>query len=418
MKQSALKSPQGRLIARLSIAAIILFWLVAFAALWLVLKAEYTEALTVFTGGVAVLVLASLFISRLSVKEQQSLEERLAARDARYRQTLELLPEAVVIVLEGRIDWVNSASKRYFGITLKNAGESLENLIDDEDFRAWLKRRSFLTHYTLKKDGPDAFILDVAVVAPDDRHMIIVGHDMTERRRLDDMRRDFVANVSHELRTPLTVIAGFLDMADKEVSPEMRAYHLRLMKEQTARMQRLTDDLLALSRLERKDEIASEGQEAEVIDMPALIEDSVKEAKALSAGRHGFQVQAEPLFLIGYKDEIRSALANLLSNAVSYTPPGGRIRVTWRREGDGADLSVEDTGIGIAPEHIPRLTERFYRVDKGRSRATGGTGLGLAIVKHVLARNSGELRVRSRLGEGSTFTCHFSRNAVVDKPFA
>jgi two-component system phosphate regulon sensor histidine kinase PhoR len=232
------------------------------------------------------------------------------------------------------------------------------------------------------------------------------------------MRRDFVANVSHELRTPLTVIAGFLDMADKEVSPEMRAYHLRLMKEQTARMQRLTDDLLSLSRLERKDEIASEGQEAEVIDMPALIEDSVKEAKALSAGRHGFQVQAEPLFLIGYKDEIRSALANLLSNAVSYTPPGGRIRVTWRREGDGADLSVEDTGIGIAPEHIPRLTERFYRVDKGRSRATGGTGLGLAIVKHVLARNSGELRVRSRLGEGSTFTCHFSRNAVVDKPFA
>ena len=418
MKTSALKSPQGRLIAKLSIAAIVLFWLIAFAALWLVLREKYTEALTAFTCGVAVLVLASLFISRLSVKEQQSLEERLAARDARYRQTLELLPEAVVIVREGRIDWVNSAAKRYFGITLKNAGQSLENLIDDEDFRTWLKRRNFLAHYTLKREDPGAFVLDVAVVAPDDRHMIIVGHDMTERRRLDDMRRDFVANVSHELRTPLTVIAGFLDMADREVSPEMRDYHVRLMKEQTARMQRLTDDLLSLSRLERKDEIASEGQEAEVIDMPALIEDAVKEAKALSAGRHGFEVHADPLFLIGYKEEIRSAAANLLSNAVRYTPAGGRIRVTWRRESDGADLSVADTGIGIAPEHIPRLTERFYRVDKGRSRDTGGTGLGLAIVKHVLARNSGELRVRSRLGEGSVFTCHFSRNAVVDKPFA
>ena len=207
------------------------------------------------------------------------------------------------------------------------------------------------------------------------------------------MRRDFVANVSHELRTPLTVIAGFLDLADMDVPPELRKRHLALMRDQTARMKRLTDDLLMLSKLENRDERGTD--QPELIDMSALIDDAVREGMAYSKMQHKFEVAHEPLSLLGHPEEIRSAVLNLITNAVRYTPRGGRIRVVWKRTGTGAVLTVADTGIGIPPEHLPRITERFYRVDKGRSRDTGGTGLGLAIVKHVMRRAGGELSIES-----------------------
>lgn len=240
--------------------------------------------------------------------------------------------------------------------------------------------------------------------------VLIVLHDVTEHRKTEERRKEFVANVSHELRTPLTVIAGFLDLADMDVPPELRKRHLALMRDQTARMKRLTDDLLMLSKLENRDERGTD--QPELIDMSALIDDAVREGMAYSKMQHKFEVAHEPLSLLGHPEEIRSAVLNLITNAVRYTPRGGRIRVVWKRTGTGAVLTVADTGIGIPPEHLPRITERFYRVDKGRSRDTGGTGLGLAIVKHVMRRAGGELSIESTPGEGSKFMLRFPEERI------
>ena len=239
---------------------------------------------------------------------------------------------------------------------------------------------------------------------------VLVILDVTEKEQRERLRREFTANVSHELRTPLTVIAGFLDLADMDVPPELRKRHLALMRDQTARMKRLTDDLLMLSKLENRDERGTD--QPELIDMSALIDDAVREGMAYSKMQHKFEVAHEPLSLLGHPEEIRSAVLNLITNAVRYTPRGGRIRVVWKRTGTGAVLTVADTGIGIPPEHLPRITERFYRVDKGRSRDTGGTGLGLAIVKHVMRRAGGELSIESTPGEGSKFMLRFPEERI------
>ena len=398
------------LVQRLGIAVVAGLLVVTLAAgtLWMAGAGE--KALAVFSVGVAVCTALSVWTGGLSADEQRSLEERLAARDARYRQTLELLPEGVVILKGGwKIEWVNTTASHHFGLTMEDEGSDFLDHIESADFREWMRQRNYEHHFNLISPD-DSLILDVAVVAPDDRHMIIVTHDVTERRRLEDMRRDFVANVSHELRTPLTVIGGFLELSTPEMPEDVRAYHLKLMREQTQRMRRLTDDLLMLSHLENKDEHAA--ADPELIAVPRLIDDVVREGRALSGGQHRITSSCEDVSLVGFPDEIRSAVMNLVSNAVRYTPAGGDIRVVWRREGTGAVLTVTDTGIGIAPEHIPRITERFYRVDKGRSRDTGGTGLGLAIVKHVLRRNGGELRIRSAPGKGSEFSFRFPEERI------
>jgi two-component system phosphate regulon sensor histidine kinase PhoR len=217
------------------------------------------------------------------------------------------------------------------------------------------------------------------------------------------MRRDFIANVSHELKTPLTVVSGFLEtLEDLELEPRQRAQYLQLMADQARSMQRLVDDLLTLSALESEPSI---GVETSFAVVPMLLEVSA-DAKALSGGRHAIALDiGDAAIVSGSRDELASAFGNVVSNAIRYTPDGGTITLGWQvdAEGRGA-FSVTDTGIGIAPEHIPRLTERFYRVDRGRSRATGGTGLGLAIVKHVLLRHQAELDVVSEPGKGSTFT--------------
>lgn len=370
--------------------------------LWLTMDGG--RAALFFCVGVAIFSMLAVYAGKLVVDEERHMQARLDARDARYRQTLEVLPEGVIILKgDGIIEWVNTAAKEHLGLTQDDVGQAFETKITD-DFKAWLKARDFSRHYTIEV-ASGRMMLDTVVIAPDERHTLIVTHDVTERRRLDDMRRDFVANVSHELRTPLTVIAGFLDLADADMPAEVRAKHLALMRDQTLRMKRLTDDLLMLSQLENRDERQSESPE--LIAMSKLVDDAVSEGIALSQSRHTFEVSHEDLSLLGYSEEIRSAVINLITNAVRYTPEGGRIKVVWKRQGTGAVLSVSDTGIGIAAEHLPRITERFYRVDRGRSRATGGTGLGLAIVKHVMRRSGGELLIESTLGEGSTFMLRF-----------
>jgi two-component system phosphate regulon sensor histidine kinase PhoR len=224
------------------------------------------------------------------------------------------------------------------------------------------------------------------------------------------MRRDFVANVSHELRTPLTVIKGFLEsFADSgEELGAVRLHHLQLMDEQAGRMHRLIEDLLMLSRLESE----SPNQD-DTVDVAQLVNEVADEARSLSVGRHQISVTVAGASVRGSRDELRSAFGNLVSNAIRYTPAGGSIELSWVAAEDGVSFRVRDSGIGIAPEHMPRLTERFYRVEKSRSRETGGTGLGLAIVKHVLLRHDGRLEVESEPGRGSTFSAWLPKSRLV-----
>ncbi len=236
-----------------------------------------------------------------------------------------------------------------------------------------------------------------------DSGTLLLSRDVTELARTETIRRDFVANVSHELRTPLTVITGFLEQFTSGQPPggDTAKAFFKLMVDQTSRMNRLVTDLLTLSRLE------NDGQPPrdETVDVPAMIDALLSEATALSGGRHTLKIgEVSAGKLRGSFDELRSAFGNLVSNAVRYTPSDGTITLAWRAEKGAPTFSVTDTGIGIHAEHIPRLTERFYRVDKGRSVAAGGTGLGLAIVKHVLARHGGTLSIQSIAGHGSTFS--------------
>ena len=398
-----------RLRARFVAAGFITLFVLA-GFIWYFGTAE--TAMFVLAVGSAVIFASSMFLFRDLLREDSKKAKRIRDRDVRYRQTLALLPEGVVILGEGRrIEWVNEQATVHLGVHADDVGKYFFDVVTDADFERRLLEGDFEDRFMLEPRAGGR-ILEVAVVAPDPRHTLIVTHDVTERRRIDDMRRDFVANVSHELRTPLTVISGFLEteVEQPDAPPALLLHHRRLMVEQTRRMKRLLEDLLLLSGLENADEPGAD--EPVVIAMPKLVEDVVREGRALSNGRHDITVELEDVSLIGQPEEIRSAAMNLVSNAVRYTPEGGSIHVAWRRAGTGAVFSVRDTGIGIAAKHIPRLTERFFRVDKGRSRATGGTGLGLAIVKHILRRNGGELEIESTLGQGSTFSMRFPESRI------
>ena len=249
-------------------------------------------------------------------------------------------------------------------------------------------------------------VLAVQQVPYGDSRKLILGRDITRWERLETTRRDFVANVSHELRTPLTVVGGFLETLDDMEVPdaEMSKRAIGLMRQQTNRMTRLVDDLLTLSRLESTQNPLRE----EDVNMPEMLRALQQDAQVLSAGRHRIRVKLESAeWLKGNTEELRSAFGNLISNAVRYTPENGEIEISWGLRDGHLTFAVRDNGIGIEPQHIDRLTERFYRVDRSRSRETGGTGLGLAIVKHVLNRHQGRLDVRSSLGQGSTFSVVF-----------
>ena len=240
---------------------------------------------------------------------------------------------------------------------------------------------------------------------------LLISFDVTQIERPKTVRSDFVANVSHELRTPLTVISGFIEhMVDEPAAdPGEMKQQLVIMDEQARRMLNLVDDLLTLSRLEDETQAPRE----EEIDVRDLIYDVSAEGRRLSAGRHSITCEVVPAFLKGSRDELRSAFSNLVSNAVRYTPIGGTIHINWSSDHRGGRLRVTDTGYGISPQHLPRLTERFYRVSTSRSRETGGTGLGLSIVKHVLQLHDAHLEVESQPGSGSSFTCVFGSERLL-----
>lgn len=348
------------------------------------------------------------------VRSQQKRREKLAATLERFMQAAEALPDGVIMLDEhARIEWCNPAATTHLGLNGQtDLGEQITNLVRQPILREYLRAEDFSQPLPLRITRPQELLLNVLLVPIDSSRKLLLTRDMTQLDRVQTVHRDFIANVSHELRTPLTVIGGFietmLDMPDTDIAT--RAHHLELMHGQTIRMQHLVDDLLTLSRLE-----SGLNLREEEVDMPALLALLLSEARSLSAGQHNIVAgEIMPTRLLASPDEIHSACSNLVSNAVRYTPAGGSITLSWTwREGQPV-FAVQDTGLGIAPEHIPRLTERFYRVDRGRSRMNGGTGLGLAIVKHILHRHAGRLVVESQLGQGSEFAAYFPADRAID----
>jgi two-component system phosphate regulon sensor histidine kinase PhoR len=320
---------------------------------------------------------------------------------ARFRQAMQLLPEGVAIMDDVLfLEWCNPAAERHMGLTLeRDKGRRVTNLIRHPDFIDYIILGRYEQPLTLSFRGRK---LLCQIIPFENRRQILVTHDATDTERIEEMRRDFIANASHELRTPLTVIVGFLEIAlsDAGLDGATRKAHLSLMTEQAQRMQRLIGDMLTLSRLESADYPLRR----ERVDVKALVEAVMQEARALSGGRHEISALVDGPDIMGSTEELRSAFSNLASNAVRYTPAGGSIRLEWQRGPDDLRFLVTDSGIGIDQHHLARLTERFYRVDKSRSRETEGTGLGLAIVKHVLLRHGGTLAITSQAGQGSTFT--------------
>jgi two-component system phosphate regulon sensor histidine kinase PhoR len=341
-------------------------------------------------------------------------QHRLNAQLARFRSAAQAMPDGVIVLdAESRISWCNTVAERYFGLDARqDTGQPLANLVRTPDFVDYLRRTDFAEPLTLRVARETELVLSVRIVAYGQDEKLLLARDVTQNEKLETMRRDFVANVSHEIKTPLTVVSGFLEtIAEGTVRvDEPRGRHvLGLMKDQTDRMLRLIDDLLTLSALESTTVPAREI----AIDVQTLLRAVHEEAKALSGGRHAVLLKSgPPALLLGDEREVRSAVGNLVSNAVRYTPRDGRITIEWaERDGEGW-VTVEDSGIGIESRHIPRLTERFYRVDTSRSRDTGGTGLGLAIVKHVLTHHQGRLEIASEVGRGSRFSAVFPARRV------
>lgn len=343
-------------------------------------------------------------------KNQAELTEWLA----RFRQAMRLLPDGVVIMDDVLfLEWCNPAAQTHLGLNLeRDKGMRVTNLIRNPAFIDYIILGRYEQPLTLALQGRK---LIVHIIPFENRRQIVVTHDATESERIDMMRRDFIANASHELRTPLTVINGFLEiaLAQPDLDQQVRTAHLQLMTEQGKRMQGLIGDMLTLTRLESIDY----PMRPERVAIRPLLEAILEEAQALSAGRHTISLEIEGPDMKGSVDELRSAFSNLVSNAVRYTPAGGHIDIAWRKNAEkNLVFSVQDNGIGIAAADIARLTERFYRVDKGRSRDTQGTGLGLAIVRHVLLRHGATLVIESEQSEqkkGSKFMAVFGAASIL-----
>ena len=307
-----------------------------------------------------------------------------------------------------RIEWCNSVATRHLGIdAVQDRGMPITHLVREPVFTAYMQDAGNVDPVVLKSTSPPIRTLSLSMIPFAESGRLLISRDITAIELADTMRRDFVANVSHELRTPLTVIVGFLEglaAGDVVAAPNLVRHHA-LMYEQALRMERLVRDLLALSALDDTQPPANE----EVVDIPALLATLVEEGTALSGGKHKMTLEIAAGNFYGSREELRSAFSNLISNAVRYSPEGGDIALRWVLSDGLPVFEVADNGIGIATDHIPRLTERFYRVDKGRSSATGGTGLGLAIAKHVLIRHQGKLEIESAPGKGSTFRAVFPK---------
>jgi two-component system, OmpR family, phosphate regulon sensor histidine kinase PhoR len=332
---------------------------------------------------------------------------------SRFIQAVQATPNGVVMLNEDdQIEWCNGIAEQHFGINAKrDAMQRITHILRKPAFVQYIIRQNYREPVRLNNMGVfEQFSLDVQIFPYGDKQKLLLSQDVSQIEKTDSMRRDFVANVSHELKTPLTVLSGFLETVQElELNEEDRKKYLDLMSVQTGRMKTLVEDLLTLAKLEGN----PEPPVTQVVPMAVMLSRLQSDAQGLSQGRHQIVVENNSQKnVLGDDLELYSAFGNLVSNAVRYTPDGGNITIRWSDSGDEAIFSVIDTGTGIAQEHIPRLTERFYRVDRSRSRDTGGTGLGMAIVKHVISRHHGELKIESTLGVGSEFSLSFPQQRI------
>lgn len=350
---------------------------------------------------------------QLLLARHEKEKQRLQTVVNRVQEMTSALADSVILIdAKGNMEWWNQAAQRLFNFRTIDHGHKLTNLIRHPRFIHYFDGRQYHSPLELTMWQKDQH-LEFQVHTFGEGERLVICRDITRLFKLEQMRKDFVANVSHELRTPLTVIRGYIEtLADSPNTPPAWAKALQQMEQQGQRMTLLINDLITLAKLEtdQKEEIG------EAVAIAPMIQGIVNDAKTISGEKnHHFDVSGDPtLAIIGNSNELRSAISNLVVNAINYSAADTDIAIRFNRLSHGASISVCDLGIGIDPKHIPRLTERFYRVDTGRSVAAGGTGLGLAIVKHVLLRHNAELRIESQPGRGSEFSCIFPPSIVTD----
>lgn len=346
-----------------------------------------------------------------NLKQQIRVTEQ---KHARFIEAFQASPNGILMLDDqDQIEWCNGIAERFFGLIYRrDAMQRVNFLIRRPEFIQYLTKRQFEEPLLLERMGPASNLSLMLQAFPfgDQRHLVLV-QDVTDLQKADAMRRDFVANVSHEMRTPITVLMGFLEtMQSFDLDKTQQQQYFEMMMSQAQRMKSLVEDLLTLAKLEANTLPAP----LQAIQIPTLMALIKNDAEALSQGSHQLNFEiASPSHLLGEDREILSAFSNLISNAIRYTPDNGQVTAKWlvNTEGQG-EFSVTDTGPGIASEHLSRLTERFYRVDRSRSRDTGGTGLGLAIVKHIASRHQAQLIIESIAGKGSTFTLRFPKERI------
>ncbi len=355
-------------------------------------------------------------IYRLQRRERDAVNHLRSILDKAQESSAALEMAVVMINHRGNLEWWNKAAETLLGFrTGQDQQQGVTNLLREPRFFEYFESRKYAEPLRIQSPIKKNLILEFQITLFGEGERLMLVRDVSQMHRLESMRKDFVGNVSHELRTPITVINGYLEtlldhrdgVAPRWIKP------LEQMHQQSQRMENIVRDLLTLSRLETK----ALSKEQDRIDVNSLLREVKSEAEQVFENKsHSFELEAEPdLFLKGSISELYSAISNLIFNAAKYTPESGKIKLTARLSDKGLDVEVIDNGAGIAEQHIPRLTERFYRVDESRSTDTGGTGLGLAIVKHVLARHGADLEIYSELGKGSRFVCHFPKERLLGK---
>jgi len=394
-------------------------WLIAFSILAYSLLSAYInqERLDVFAKGAGVSSLSGfgpawseIFfrLQRIITGLRKDIEQ-IERQHKRFIEAFQASPNGIVMLDDqDQIEWCNAIAEQFLGLQFKrDALQRIHYIVRKPEFVQYMMSRQYEEPVVLEKMGSaSSLILRLQVFPFSENRRLILIQDITDLSKAEAMRRDFVANVSHEMRTPLTVMMGFLETVQTlELPPEQKAQYLEMMMDQGKRMKNLVEDLLTLANLE----VNTQPAPMNSISMSYLMSLIKNDAYALSQGKHSLNFDLKtPCNLFGEEREVLSAFSNLVSNAIRYTPNVGSVSVTWSVNAAGeGEFSVTDTGPGISPEHIPRLTERFYRIDRSRSRETGGTGLGLAIVKHVANRHQANLVIESTPGRGSTFTLRF-----------
>ena len=352
------------------------------------------------------------------IRKYRRKQQKLNSRLRRFRDGAEAVPDGGIVLGEDlTIQWSNKRAKKLLGIRWPgDQGQRIDNLLRAPEFTNYLEKADYDTPCLLPSPVNSDIQLEIRFIDYGQDHILVLARDVSKVHRVEEMRRDFVANVSHELKTPLTVVRGYVEMiqaSEGDFDPHwLQAFHV--IEGQVSRMDRLVEQLLVLSRVE----VNTDDELKQPLNIPDVLEHLLKDAHWLNQDKqHTITADIDDsIGLLGVDSEIKSALANLMSNAIAYTQSGGEIHVSWKRFGSKAKFSVRDNGPGIRPEDVNRLTERFYRVDKSRSRNTGGSGLGLAIVKHVLQHHHAELIINSQWQKGSEFSIVFEEASVIPLP--